>query len=60
MSERAERLAAQFEEINQDLIAFTGHCSGEQWRLITRAEQWQVGVVVRHVARSFEVYPTLI
>ncbi len=60
MSERAERLAAQFEEVNQELIAFVGDCSAAQWRLVTEAEQWSVGVVLRHVARSFEVYPALI
>lgn len=60
MSERAEALAAQVEAIGGAIIAFAEQCSVEEWRRITDAEQWQVGVVCRHIARSLEVYPAII
>ena len=60
MSERAEALAGRVEEIGGEIIAFAEHCSAEEWRQITDAERWQVGVVCRHIARSLEVYPGII
>lgn len=60
MSDRAARLAEEFEEVNGEVIAFAEQCSAEEWCRITDAEQWQVGVVCRHIARSLEVYPTII
>lgn len=60
MSERAARLAEQLEEVNGEVIAFADGCSAEEWRRITNDEQWQVGVVCRHIARSLEVYPAII
>ncbi len=60
MSERAARLAEAFEKVNGEVVAFAERCSTEEWRRITDAEQWPVGVVCRHIARSLEVYPTII
>ena len=60
MSERATRLAEEFEEVNGEVVAFADCCSAEEWRRITDAEQWQVGVVCRHIARSLEVYPAIL
>lgn len=60
MSERAAHLAEAFDEVNGGVIAFAERCSAEEWRRITDAEQWQVGVVCRHIARSLEVYPGII
>ena len=60
MSERAARLAETFEEVNGDVIAFADGCSAEEWHLVTNDEQWQVGVVCRHIARSLEVYPAIL
>ncbi|MCA1670018.1 MAG: DinB family protein [Thermomicrobia bacterium] len=60
MSERAARLAEAFEEVNGEVVALAEQCSAAEWRQITDAEQWQVGVVCRHIARSLEVYPAII
>ncbi|MHB8646429.1 MAG: DinB family protein [Thermomicrobiales bacterium] len=60
MSERAEMLTARVEKVGDEVMIFVEHCSMEQWCLMTHDEQWQVGVVCRHIARSFEVYPTII
>jgi hypothetical protein len=60
MSEGATALAARVEEVGDEVITFVEQCSVEQWHRITDAEQWQVGVVCRHIARSLEVYPAII
>lgn len=60
MSERAETVAARVEEIVGEVVTLAEQCSVEQWRRITDAERWQVGVVCRHIARSLEVYPAII
>lgn len=60
MSERAVRLAEELEGANREVIAFAERCSVEDWHRITSEEQWQVGVVCRHIARSLEVYPAII
>lgn len=59
-NQRAEVLAARIEEISGEVIASAEQCSAEEWRRITDAERWQVGVVCRHIARSWEVYPGII
>jgi hypothetical protein len=60
VSERAAHLAIRFADINQELDAFAEQCSADEWRRVTAAEQWPVGVVLRHIARSFAVYPSFI
>lgn len=60
MSERAQELAAQFEQSSRAVIAFAEQCSADDWRLVTEEERWSVGVVCRHIARGFEVHPQLI
>jgi hypothetical protein len=60
MSERAETLAERVEKISGEVIALAEGCSQEEWRRVTDAEQWQVSVVCRHIARSLEVYPAII
>jgi hypothetical protein len=60
MRERAAQLATQFADINRELDAFADRCAADEWRHVTAAEQWPVGVVPRHIARSFAVYPGFI
>jgi hypothetical protein len=60
MGERAEALAGRVEEIGGEVIALAEQCSAEEWYRVTDAEQWQIGVVCRHIARSLEVYPAII
>jgi|LKGT01.1.fsa_nt_gi uncharacterized damage-inducible protein DinB len=50
MDERAETLAARFEQVNQELIDVIEECSEEKWRSECAAEGWSVGVTAHHVA----------
>ncbi len=47
---RSTRFAAQFEAVNDDMIALVEGCSDEGWRRICPSEGWSVGVVAHHVA----------
>ena len=50
MGERADALAAKFEQVNQELIDAIEECSDEKWRSACAAEGWSVGVTAHHVA----------
>ncbi len=50
MGERAEALAAKFEQVNQELIDLIEECSEEKWRSACAGEGWSVGVTAHHVA----------
>ncbi len=50
MGERADALAAKFEQVNQELIDAIEECSDEKWRSACAAEGWSVGVTSHHVA----------
>ncbi len=50
MSERAQALAAKFEQVNQELIDVIEECSDEKWRSACAGEGWSVGVTAHHVA----------
>jgi uncharacterized damage-inducible protein DinB len=50
VSERAQALADQFEQANNEAIAAVEGCSDEQWRRHVEAENRSVGVVMHHVA----------
>ena len=52
MSERAETLAAKFEQVNQELIDLLEECSDEKWRSACAGEGWSVGVTAHHVAHD--------
>jgi len=60
MREQAVELATRLRQLSDDVVAFTVECSDEQWRTITRAEQWPVCVVCRHIARALEMQPQVI
>ena len=49
MSERAEALAAQFEQANNDLIKAVESMSDAQWKATCTSEGWPVGVTAHHV-----------
>jgi len=57
MGERTQSLATQLERVSEDLVAFIRQCPNEDWRAVTKAEQWPVCVVCRHIARALEVQP---
>lgn len=55
MSERAEALASQFEQANNNLISAVQSMSDTQWKAICSGEQWPVGVTAHHVAGGYPV-----
>ena len=55
MSERAQALAEQFEQANNEAIATVEGCSDEQWRRHVESENRSVGVVMHHVAIAHPV-----
>jgi uncharacterized damage-inducible protein DinB len=54
MSERAEALAAQLEQANNDLIALVEGLSDQQMQATCPDEGWSVGTAAHHVAVSHE------
>ena len=50
MSERAQLLADTIQAFNDAVMAFVDRCPEEAWRKTCPNEDWQVGVVARHVA----------
>jgi hypothetical protein len=54
MGAKAEGLAKQFEAKVQDATAVIEKLSDADWKRITAAEKWPVGVVVHHVAMGHE------
>ena len=46
---RAEEYAAQFEAINNEVIALVTECTDEQWRQPCANEERPVGVVAHHI-----------
>lgn len=52
MTSRAETLAAQFEAKVQEVTTLIESLSDAEWKKVTTAEKWPVGVVVHHVAMS--------
>jgi hypothetical protein len=49
MTSRAEQYAAQFEAINNEVIALVTECTEEQWRQPCTNEERPVGVVAHHI-----------
>ncbi|HYU19490.1 MAG TPA: DinB family protein [Chloroflexota bacterium] len=50
MGQRAEALAAQFEQANADVISAIDGLSDTQWRAMCAGENWPVGVTAHHIA----------
>jgi hypothetical protein len=51
-SERGAALADDFDEANDDVLAFARSCTEEQWTVNVPGEGWTVGVVLHHVAEG--------
>lgn len=60
MSERAEALATELDQVRGAVIAFVEQCPAASWYAVTRDEGWSVCAVCRHIARGFAVHPQLI
>ena len=54
MSVRAESLAKQFEAKAAEMTAIVAKLSDADWKKITSAEKWPVGVTAHHLARGHE------
>ena len=54
MSPRAESLAKQFEMKAAELSKAISQLSDAEWKKVTTAEKWPVGVTAHHVAGSHE------
>ncbi len=60
MGARAEALARRFEAKAQEAAGVFERLSDADWKKITAAEQWSVGVVAHHIAVSHETIAGLI
>jgi uncharacterized damage-inducible protein DinB len=47
---RAQQLAAEFEAVNDGILAAVAAATHEQWQRATESERWPAGVVAHHVA----------
>jgi uncharacterized damage-inducible protein DinB len=54
MSARAETLAKQFEAKAAEMTAAISKLSDAEWKKVTAAEKWSVGVTAHHVAGGHE------
>ncbi len=60
MAERAEALAAKFEEANNDVISMVESASDDQWKAICEEESWSVGVTAHHIGEGYPLITGLI
>jgi hypothetical protein len=54
MGARSEALAQQFEAKVQEAVAVLEQLSGADWKRVTAAEHWTVGVTAHHLASALE------
>jgi Mycothiol maleylpyruvate isomerase N-terminal domain len=54
MGTRSEALAKQFEAKVQEAVAVIEQLSEADWKQVTAAERWTVGVTAHHLASAFE------
>jgi Mycothiol maleylpyruvate isomerase N-terminal domain len=54
MGTRSEALAKQFEAKVQEAVAVIEQLSEADWKRVTAAERWTVGVTAHHLASAFE------
>ena len=60
MSKRALNLSKRIESFRDDVIAFVGTLSAEEWNARCDWEQWTVGVTARHLgAGHFGIFKLL-
>lgn len=60
LSAKVEALARQFEAKRGEAAAVLGKLSDADWKKVTAAEKWTVGVTAHHLAGSFEPVAGLI
>ena len=54
MGAKSEALAKQFEATVQDAVGVLGRLSDDDWKKVTEAEKWTVGVTAHHLASALE------
>jgi hypothetical protein len=54
MGAKSEALAKQFEAKAQEAVAALEKLSDADWKKVTEAEKWTVGVTAHHLARALE------
>ena len=54
MGAKSEVLAKQFEAKAQEAASVLEKLSDADWKKVTEAEKWTVGVTAHHLARAFE------
>ncbi len=52
-----QALAARFAAFNPQLIDFVAQCGKDDWRKVTKAEGWSVGVTAHHIGATH--YPLI-
>jgi hypothetical protein len=60
MGARAEQLARQFEAKAQEVTAVLEQIGEADWKKVTAAEQWSVGVTAHHLAGAHELIAGLV
>lgn len=48
-SNKVQALAKRFDLFNRQLISFVEQCADADWRKVTKAEGWSVGVTAHHI-----------
>src|SRR5262249_40420850 len=60
MGARGETLARQLEAKAREAVAVLERLSDEEWKKVTRAERWTVGVTAHHLATAFGAVPDVV
>ena len=60
MGTRTEELARQFEAKSRDALATLEKLSDADWKKVTEAEKWSVGVTAHHLASVLEPVSSMI
>lgn len=55
MSGRAQRLAARFREVNEEVIRFAEGCADADWRRMVHHEARSVAYLIAHIAYGYAV-----
>ena len=59
MGAKSEALAKQFEAKAKEAAAFLETLSDADWKKVTQAEKWPVGVTAHHLAGSYDRVPDI-
>ena len=60
MGARSDALAEQFEAKAQEAVAVLEKLSATDWKKVTEAEKWPVGVTAHHLASGLEAVAGLV